>query len=99
MTGSLKFLIVAALLALLPLRGLAAATVGFCAAGHHDAAQDSDTKPYCSVCAEHCTGASLVVPSATPALPTLTGLDRLAPADRFAAGHVPDHLDRPPLAL
>ena len=38
MRTPLKFLIVLALLALVPMRALAAVTIGFCAVGHQDAA-------------------------------------------------------------
>lgn len=105
-----------ALLALLPLRGLAAVTIGFCAVAHagatvqaqadHDHAvhphggetPDSDLNADCNACAEHCTSASVLL--ALPAtLAGTFGAERVVMAEYFAAGHVPEHLDPPPLAL
>ena len=108
------FLIVIALLALMPLRALAAVTVGFCAVTHpggahaqvdhdhaahpHGEATDSDRNADCNACAEHCTSASALLPT-LPTLATLFGVERVLVPGHFAAAHVPEHLDPPPLAL
>lgn len=115
----LNLLLVCTMLALIPLRGLAAATVGICGAGGEDSsiaapaggyhsphehptapeAGDHGKKANCNACAEHCTGASFVPQTALTSLPDLAGAQRAVPGERFAAGHVPEHLDPPPLAL
>jgi hypothetical protein len=117
--SALKLLLVCAMLALVPLRGIAAVTVGICAVGEHGAwaqvhADDghgthddpsgpesgSDDNPAeCGVCAEHCAGASFVIESAPASLADWARAERSLPGERFAAGHVPEHLDPPPLAL
>jgi hypothetical protein len=111
---ALKLLLVCTMLALIPLRGLAAVTVGICAAGnqewsqeqtgHDHSAHEHGTVPEgtnhdCSACAEHCTGASFVAQAAAVSLPPMTRAQLIVRGERFAAGHVPDHLDPPPLAL
>lgn len=116
--SALKLLLISAMLALIPLRGLAALTVGICAAGNqewnqaqvvHDhgshergaapESNDDQKNADCSNCAEHCAGASFVPQATLTALPDGSGGDRVPPGERFAAGHVPEHLDPPPLAL
>ena len=102
------------LLVIVPLRGLAAVTVGFCAMGHHEApAQahgqhggqhheapaDPQGKAGCGVCVEHCSSASFAVPAPLDTLLSIERSGRIALGERFAAGFVPDHLDPPPLAL
>lgn len=110
-----KLLIVLALVALLPLRALAAVTTGFCAVKHpgaaqaqvdhdhaaqpHSEASDSDRNGDCNACVEHCTGASVLLPTPTATLAGAFGTERAAQPAYFAAGHVPEHLDPPPLAL
>jgi hypothetical protein len=116
----LKFLVVLIVIALIPLRAVAAITVGLCAVANQDTAAQvqadhdhgashhhhgqapeprSDGKPDCSVCAEHCTSGSFVVPSASLSLPAVAGPDRVQVGHRLATGFVPEHLDPPPLAL
>lgn len=106
------------MLALVPLRGIAALTVGLCAAGdqetviqalathehgshQHEKAPDSGSgvDVDCSACAEHCSSAAVVLPAAAPAPSARAASERVALPERFAAGHVPEHLDPPPLAL
>lgn len=115
MKRALKILLLCTMLALIPLRGLAAVTVGICAAGEeheswmqgqadhdHDAASSTHgdgSKHHCSACAEHCTGASFVAQAAPVSVPPVTCAQLIVHGDRFAAGHVPEHLDPPPLAL
>jgi hypothetical protein len=109
-----KTLAVVLLLAIVPLRGLAAVTVGFCAMGHHEApaqahadhgAHDYHEAPAepkgkadCNICVEHCSSASFAVPAPAEILLARNGAARIALREAFAAGFVPDHLDPPPLA-
>ncbi|TAK88074.1 MAG: hypothetical protein EPO20_01165 [Betaproteobacteria bacterium] len=111
MKRALKLLLVCAMLALIPLRGIAAMTGGICAAGDHGGAvqahadhghgvQQGDGHNHdCSNCAEHCAGFAFVPHVAPAALPDFSGAEQVVALERFAAGHVPEHLDPPPLAL
>ena len=116
MKRALKLLLVCTMLALIPLRGLAAVTVGICATGEqedwtqghadHDHGHGSssnthgdESKHHCDACAEHCTGASFVAQATPVSLAPMTRAQLIVHGDRFAAGHVPEHLDPPPLAL
>ena len=114
MSRTIKTIAVVLLLVIVPLRGLAAVTVGFCAMGHHDSApavEEHDGHhdhghapepaggPDCSICVEHCSSASFAVPAPAGALFAPGGSSRMALDEAFAAGFVPDHLDPPPLAL
>ena len=93
-------------LALLPMRALAAVAVGDCAVAHHDAAghthhdgsggahSNGDTHDH-----EHCASASFLACAALLASPAQTACDRVTRHEPFAAGFVPDHLDPPPLVL
>ena len=111
---TVKLVAVVLLLAIMPLRGLAAVTVGFCAMGHHEAPAQShgqhgghhheapaepQGKADCSICVEHCSSASFAVPAPADVLLARDGARRIALDEAFAAGFVPDHLDPPPLAL
>lgn len=108
----LKLLLLVAVLALVPLRALAVATVGLCASGEavaahqHGAASDEtspadDTKgssPTCSLCTACCTGASFA-PDATR-LVRVAGGD-FEPIPFFGRDPGPPHpgkLERPPLS-
>jgi len=110
------FLVVLALLALLPLRALAAVTIGFCAVAHpgatvqaqaahdhaahpHGEAPDSGLNADCNACAEHCTSASVLLPALPATLAGAFSAERVVLAEYFDAGHVPEQLDPPPLAL
>jgi len=106
---------VLALLALVPLRALASVTIGFCAATHPGAAQaqvdhdhaahahgeapDPEPNADCNSCVEHCTSASVLLPALPATLAGTFGTERAVLPAYFAAGHVPEHLDPPPLAL
>lgn len=105
----LKTLIVLILAAVLPLRAVAAVTIGFCAAGHQDAAVEAHAahdhgahgqpaKPDCSTCAEHCSSAAFAPSPAQP----VTGMaitESSAPlAEPVAPAFISEQLDRPPLA-
>ncbi|HEX6298787.1 MAG TPA: hypothetical protein VFZ74_19645 [Burkholderiales bacterium] len=115
MRRTATFLVVLVLLALVPLRALASVTIGFCAVTHPGAAQvqadhDHGAHPHgeapgpdlnadCNACAEHCTSASVLLPFLPATLAGAFGAERVVMAECFAAGHVPEHLDPPPLAL
>jgi hypothetical protein len=99
----LKTIVVLLMLALLPLRALAALTIGDCAVTHHEHAHDgggtahsqgSDYDEH-----EHCASASFVASAASLPLAAPVAADRVTRHEPFAAGFVPDHLDPPPLAL
>ncbi|QOY92569.1 hypothetical protein IM543_13170 [Massilia sp. UMI-21] len=67
-------------------------------AGHHGSASDIAKKAHssCSACSALCAGA-VAPPSAILSLPSFDGSDArvVSPAD-FAAGFIPDGLQRPP---
>lgn len=115
---ALKLLLICTMLALIPLRGFAAVTVGICASGdpawnqaqpehahgslEHAAApdaQDEGNNHDCTACVEHCAGASFVAQALLASAAHVGDAERALPGERFAAGHVPEHLDPPPLAL
>lgn len=106
--------VVLLLVAILPIRAVAAAMPSFCAGGHVQAelqAHDHGATQYyenegstgelnhdCGFCAKHCHGASFVLASDRPSVFVRPTIDAV-PFDAWrAAGFVPDHLDRPPLA-
>jgi len=71
---------------------------------HHDDTADSGAVPthaasMCSVCASCCAGASLAPDAPRAAAVQVSGSDRITFFDRSSSGFVPEHLDRPPLAL
>lgn len=116
MRRTATFLVVLALLALVPLRALAAVTIGFCAvadtvaaaqaqADHdhgahpHGEAPNPEPSADCNSCVEHCTSASVLLPTLPATLAGILGTERVVLPAYFAAGHVPEHLDPPPLAL
>ena len=95
----LKAVVVLLMLALLPVRALAAATSGFCAFAHHGGspAHGHDTSP-CDSCVEHCSSAAFApmdTPSASIQAPAA---ERSVLYQRCVAGFIPDPLDPPPLA-
>ena len=53
----------------------------------------------CSVCASCCAGAGLAAPSVQGVVIQPPGTSRISSLDRQVSGFVPEHLDRPPLAL
>lgn len=112
MPPSLKTLAVLLLAVLLPMRALAAVTIGYCAAGHQEAAVEAHAghhhgdhgqpakpaTPTCGTCVEHCSNAA-VAPSAAQAVAAPAVVqDRIFLAERVAPAFIPDQLDRPPLA-
>jgi hypothetical protein len=115
MPRALKIFVLMLLLALLPLRGLAAATGGLCAFAHqhgsaehvhdHGAAhvEDIPAGPHadstCGSCAEHCAG-SAFAPASAPAPALLAAsTERCTSPPQWHFGLHPERLDRPPLPL
>jgi len=113
MPRALKLLAVLLLVTALPLRAVAGVTTGFCASGHKDMAaahasgqgHQSDAhapaqpiESSCTICAEHCSSAAFAIPAASSADAWLSGQERTVLAEHRSALHVPDQLDRPPLA-
>ena len=98
---------------LMPLRGMAAATMGFAPAQgqetpahaeegcHHQEEQPApaDKGRSCATCAEHGCCASFIAAAAASVIPPAAGGLRIVLGEHFAAGFVPEHLDPPPLAL
>ena len=114
MPRALKLAAVLALVALLPLRAVASATLGFCASGHEVAATSAHgtgghshqgakspaqpTENSANICVEHCSSAVLAI-SADPALDAWAPVrDRALFTARNSPAFFPDPLDRPPLA-
>jgi len=104
---ALKISVLLLMLFLLPLRSVAAATVGLCdfdpadSLAQNDSAHDHGSTHHHDSPAdgEHCGSASFAAsPMATP-VTCPAPAERIVSANRFAAGFVPDHLDPPPLAL
>jgi hypothetical protein len=96
------------MLAALPLRALAAVTIGFCAihhasnaaeSGHDHAGTSHGDRQHdeCNACVEHCASASFFAPAELP-LPTAARANAIGRPERFAVGFVADPLDPPPLA-
>lgn len=110
----LKTLVLLLMLALLPVRALAAVTTGFCAFAHHhgssapaDHADDShdDGSPAhghgdtpCSSCVEHCSSAAFAPSDAPAALTQAPAGEHWQLYQPSVAGFIPDPLDPPPLA-
>lgn len=111
MARTLKTALLLLMLALVPIRGLAAATTGFCTFAHpqagtaahggHDShegyAPGHGHDSDCGTCGEHCSSAAFA-PSARFAT-FIDGVaeERLVLAARPLAGFIADQLDRPPL--
>ena len=113
MNRSLKNAILILMLALVPLRALAAVTVGDCAVAQygtaasetmdHAAPHEHGGAPHSQGDAkhdhEHCASASFVASAELLPLPTQAASDCVVQREPFATGFVPDHLDPPPLVL
>ena len=112
MKRNATFFVVLLLLALVPLRALAAVTGGLCAeyggsAGHHHSEAGEETSPQddtgsasfaCSLCTACCTGASFAA-EAPAAVALADGHPELIPFhERRPVPPHPDNLDRPPLS-
>lgn len=107
----LKVLVVLLLVGLIPVRALAALTVGFCGAGHMAAASSMDHGAHheppgaqpdpsrCPVCAAHCWNASLAAHGSSWVLPLPDPEARVAVTINLEPGSIPERLDRPPLSL
>jgi hypothetical protein len=115
MGRKIKFVVVLALLALMPLRAIAAVTLGVCAlaekavATHVDAAHahaegdhapsQDDSKSPCNLCAEHCGSAAFAAPAADSPLAVPGALQRAASRHLLPPGLTPEELDRPPIVV
>src|SRR5437899_12483546 len=108
MSRRLKTIVVLLMLALMPVRALATVTVGDCAVTQHDAMDHASSHEHGSTTHshggghdehQHCASASFVASATLLPLPSQVASDRVVEPEYFAAGFVPDHLDRPPLAL
>ena len=110
MPRAIKTALLILLVALMPLRGLAAATVGLCAFAHqhgtantehgheHGADSHASDGSLCSSCAEHCAGTAFA-PTAARATLLMTSGDEVAISAPLAAlGFRAEPLDRPPLS-
>lgn len=95
-------MVVALMVVLLPLRALAAVTIGDCAAGQHGAAHQHEAQDHDHGSThdhEHCASASFVASAGPLPLAGPSAPDRVTQRSRLAASFVPDHLDPPPLSL
>lgn len=72
--------------------------------GQHAHVQHGDDGPVqpvessCNICAEHCSSAAFAIPAVPAADAWVSGQDRTVHAEHGLPLHVPDQLDRPPLA-
>jgi hypothetical protein len=71
---------------------------------HHESLDEGTGTPahaasVCSVCASCCAGAGLAAPSLQGVVIQPPGTSRILSLDRQVSGFVPEHLERPPLAL
>jgi hypothetical protein len=71
---------------------------------HHASSDDGSGIPthaasVCSVCASCCAGAGLAAPSVQGVVIQPPGTSRISSLDRQVSVFVPEHPDRPPLAL
>ncbi|HEX7054079.1 MAG TPA: hypothetical protein VF211_09145 [Burkholderiales bacterium] len=98
----LKTLVLLLMLALLPVRALAAVTSGFCAfTDHHGAAAaagHSHGEASCSFCVEHCSSAAFAPSDTPPRIAEAPAGGHSLLYQRSLAGFIPDPLDPPPLA-
>jgi hypothetical protein len=110
----LSTVVVVLMLALLPLRALAAVTSGFCAFAHpHGSAAPADHADHsphdgspahghgeapCSSCVEHCSSAAFAPLHAPAKVAEAPAGEHSLLYQRSVAGFIPDPLDPPPLA-
>jgi hypothetical protein len=116
----LRLVLLASLLAALPLRGYAGVVMSLCEGHHgggatehvhdhgdgnaHDAHDEGSGTPshvasVCSVCASCSLGSGLAVTSNASLVVPPPGMLRIPFLVRQVSGFVPEHLERPPLAL
>ena len=67
-------------------------------AHHGDAPPEKPVESSCNVCAEHCSSAAFAVPVVPLTEAQPAGRDRTSLAAFASPLHIPDQLDRPPLA-
>jgi len=110
----LSTVVLVLMLALLPLRALAAVTSGFCAFAHpHGSAAPADHADHsphdgspahghgeapCSSCVEHCSSAPFAPLHAPAKVAEAPAGEHSLLYQRSVAGFIPDPLDPPPLA-
>lgn len=110
----LKAALLLLLLALVPLRGIAAVTGDICAATqhapmqtgaeytpalHHQALEtQGDNKAECSACGQHCPSPAFLIHRVSMPLPSDASASDRLDP-RAAADFVPEHLDPPPLSF
>ena len=108
MLPTLRTLVVLLLVLLLPLRAVAAVTIGLCAMGQQEAPaahQGCDEHPAestpspCNICVEHCASAVFALCAPQSATGNAVAESNRPLAERVAPAFVPEQLDRPPLAL
>jgi len=104
---ALKIAVFLLMLFLLPLRTVAAATVGLCDFGPQDSFTQNDGAHdhgathhhHGPADGEHCGSASFAAPATASPIACPAPAERIASGNRFAVGFVPEHLDPPPLVL
>jgi len=116
MSRRIQILIVFLLIALVPMRVIASAAIGFHSDSHEPAAAHShggdreaaqplgdevpgDADHGCSYGTGHCAGAPFVAPSPAARFPVGANAAPIPFGEQLASGFVPEHPDRPPLAL
>lgn len=96
----LKIAVVLLFIALTPLKGVAALTIGFCGGSHsHSTPVDAPDSSPCMVCAEHCGSSSFVCQAASELSPLPLRDDCARSSAALFAGDILERLDRPPLFL
>jgi hypothetical protein len=100
-----KILLLALIVALLPLRSMAALMAGSCALGQDGAAvaqsmaHSEDSQAGSPKADTHCPTAVFILTAAPAPLSARSHERGIALVERSAPAFVPDKLDRPPLAL
>lgn len=110
MRKSWKIVLVALMVALLPLRSIAGAIAVFCPAQQlaesysqapvqpAEQGHNNESVP-CGLCVVHCASGAFVANSGLGAIMAEFAEACIPHAERNAAAFIPDQLDRPPLAL
>jgi len=108
----LKLLLIGLLVALVPLRAMAAVLMPCCSTAEathaveagadstpcHEPEASTENETGCAFCAVHCAGAAQVLIQDGSLLPGAGVTDPIDFVARFLPGIIPGHLDRPPLA-
>lgn len=100
MAKPLKIAVILLFIALTPLKGVAALTIGFCGGNHsHSAPAEPSDSSNCVVCVEHCGNSSLLCQAWVEVGPLAQRTEGAGGAAAFFAGDILERLDRPPLFL